>query len=137
MAPEETQKTDAMLLYDELMGRIQDNLSFSERNAHRYTLAYWSLKGTIVVLSACAAAKALGWFESIAAGMSLSVAILTGLDALVKPEARWKSHDVFNGLYLQYKSELVSIGVVEKAALNEFRQRLGELDNRYSKERLP
>jgi hypothetical protein len=124
-------------LYDELMERIRDNLSFSERYAHRYTWAYWTLKGIIVVLSACAAAKALGLFQSIAAGMSLAVAILTSLDALVKPEARWKSHDVFNGLYLQYKSELVSIGSADKVALNEFRKRLGELDGRYSKERLP
>ena len=79
--------------YDSLKTEIDGYIKYSHRWSIVWAIVYYTLRGGLIALAACVAAKdSLPRIASIAALLSLLVAIGTALDTWLKTGNRYRGH---------------------------------------------
>ena len=126
------QPTDPTNHYESPKTEIDGYINYSRRWSILWAAVYYMLRGALIVLASCVAAKdSLPRIASIAALLSLLVAIGTALDTWLKTGNRYCGHYTFNDKFIALYTDLeltddtdaVKIGSVElefKKLINDY-----------------
>lgn len=121
-----------MNAYKQISERVAESIQFSRKRAIAYSVIYRTVRGSIIVLSAVAAA--LSRFSRApwaAPALSCIVAILAALEAWLKPGKIYREHFRFNDLYIDAETRLALIPLADIVRLKEFADTLEILDKQY------
>jgi hypothetical protein len=99
--------TDPKDHYDSLKTEIDGYIKYSHRWSIVWAIVYYILRGALIAAAACVAAKdSLPRIASIAALLSLLVAIGTALDTWLKTGNRYRGHYTFNDKFIALYTDL-------------------------------
>src|SRR5579859_5288610 len=91
--------------HEEIAALLEDSIFFSGKRAKRFGILYYGLRASLIVLSACAAAKGLDPLEKLAPALSLIVAIGTTIDTWLKPGIQYKVHYTYNDRFRALRAD--------------------------------
>jgi hypothetical protein len=123
--------------YDVLEAILEDCIYFSGKRAFWFGILYYGFRVTLIVLSACAAAKGIAWLVNSAPILSLLVAIGTTIDTWLQPGVKYKGHYTYNDKFRALKADLYFIKRDDSAALKILNESWKALDDEYRKTVLP
>jgi hypothetical protein len=123
--------------YDVIEAILDDCIHFSGRRAFWFGVLYYSLRVTLIVLSACAAAKGIQRLDTHVAVLSLLVAIGTTIDTWLQPGVHYKAHYTYNDKFRALKSDLYFIQRDDASSLKTLNESWKALDDEYRKTVLP
>jgi len=123
--------------YDVLEAILDDCIFFSGKRARWFGALYYGFRITLIVLSACAAAKGIEWLVKSAPILSLLVAIGTTIDTWLQPGVKYKGHYTYNDKFRALKADLYFIKRDDSEALKTLNESWKALDDEYRKTVLP
>jgi hypothetical protein len=133
--PEPTSPKDH---YDSLKTEIDGYIKYSHRWSIIWAIVYYILRGTLIVLAACVAAKdSLPRIASVASLLSLLVAIGTALDTWLKTGNRYRGHYTFNDKFIALYTDLELTDVTDTAKISNVELEFKKMINDYSVAILP
>ena len=133
--PEPTSPKDH---YDSLKTEIDGYIKYSHRWSIVWAIVYYILRGTLIVLAACVAAKdSLPRIASVASLLSLLVAIGTALDTWLKTGNRYRGHYTFNDKFIALYTDLELTDVTDTAKISNVELEFKKMINDYSVAILP
>ena len=133
--PEPTSPKDH---YDSLKTEIDGYIKYSHRWSIVWAIVYYILRGTLIVLAACVAAKdSLPHIASVASLLSLLVAIGTALDTWLKTGNRYRGHYTFNDKFIALYTDLELTDVTDTAKISNVELEFKKMINDYSVAILP
>lgn len=99
--------TDPKNHYNSLRTEIDGYIKYSHRWSVVWANVYYILRGALIALAACVAAKdSLPRIAGVAALLSLLVAIGTALDTWLKTGNRYRGHYTFNDKFIALYTDL-------------------------------
>ena len=130
--------TDPKDHYDSLKTEIDGYIKYSHRWSIVWAIVYYILRGTLIVLAACVAAKdSLPRIASVASLLSLLVAIGTALDTWLKTGNRYRGHYTFNDKFIALYTDLELTDVTDAAKISNVELEFKKVINDYSVAILP
>jgi hypothetical protein len=124
--------------YDCLKGEIDSYITYSRIWMRVWATVYYSLRTTLIVLSACVAAKeTLQIVNHNVAFVSLVVAIGTSLDTWLKTGNRFRGHYTFNDKFIALYTDVELTDQTDSVALAKLQDQFRKFVEEYAQAVLP
>ena len=121
-----------------LKSEVNGFIKYSRNWAGFWAIVYYSLRTSLIVISACVAAKSdLNLVKDHAAILSLLVAIGTSLDTWLKTGTRYKGHYTFNDKFIALYSDLELTDPANTTAMDKLKEDFKKLLDDYATAILP
>ena len=131
--------TPAPLPFDALKTEVEGYIDYSRLWMRVWAGVYYTLRTTLIVVSACVAAKT-ALFKSddyLVAVLSLLVAVGTSLDTWLKTGTRYRGHYTFNDKFIALYTDLALSDGREQAVLDKLKEQFKKLIDDYAVAVLP
>jgi peptidoglycan/LPS O-acetylase OafA/YrhL len=124
--------------YDSLKREVDGYIKYSHTWSIVWANVYYLLRVTLIVLAACVAAKdSLPRIASIAAVLSLLVAVGTALDTWPKTGNRYRGHYTFNDKFIALYTDLELTDATDTEKVNNLELEFKKMISDYSVAVLP
>lgn len=124
--------------YESLKGEVDGYIKYSRFWAAVWAVVYYLLRGILIVISACVAAKGdLRLTEHLVAILSVSLAVGTALDTWLKTGNRYKGHYTFNDKFIALYTDLELTQPADAPAIGKIKEDFKKLLNDYAVAVLP
>ncbi|HEY1758430.1 MAG TPA: hypothetical protein VGG72_23875 [Bryobacteraceae bacterium] len=124
--------------YDCLKSEIDSYITYSRIWMRVWGATYYSLRTTLIVLSACVAAKeTLQFVSRNVAAVSLLVAVGTSLDTWLKTGNRFRGHYTFNDKFIALHTDLELTNDSDAAAMGRIQDQFKKFIDDYAQAVLP
>lgn len=132
------QPTDPISHYESLKTEIDGYINYSHRWSIVWASVYYLMRGALIVLAACVAAKdSLPRIRSAASLLSLLVAIGTALDTWLKTGNRYRGHYTFNDKFIALFTDLELTDATDTVKIGSVEMEFKKLISDYSVAVLP
>lgn len=133
-----SEPTDPTSHYDCLKEEIDGYIKYSHTWSIVWAYVYYMLRGGLIVLAACVAAKdSLPPVAGVAALLSLLVAVGTALDTWLKTGNRYRGHYTFNDKFIALYTDLELTDASDMAKISNVEVEFKKLISDYSVAVLP
>jgi hypothetical protein len=124
--------------YDCLKSEIDSYITYNRIWMRVWGATYYSLRTTLIVLSACVAAKeTLQFVSRNVAAVSLLVAVGTSLDTWLKTGNRFRGHYTFNDKFIALHTDLELTNDSDAAAMGRIQDQFKKFIDDYAQAVLP
>ena len=124
--------------YESLLFEIDGYIKYSYTWMRVWSLIYYSLRTTLIVLAALVAAKdGLPAVNANLSVLAVVVAIGTSLDTWLKTGSRYRGHYSFNDKFIALYTDLKVAGSADGVKLNSVQEEFKKLIDDYSVAVLP
>jgi len=124
--------------YDNLKREVDGYIKYSHTWSIVWANVYYLLRVTLIVLAACVASKdSLPRIASVAAVLSLLVAVGTALDTWLKTGNRYRGHYTFNDKFIALYTDLELTDATDTEKVNNLELEFKKMISDYSVAVLP
>jgi hypothetical protein len=120
--------------FDTLLADVDEAIQFAKRRATVWAIVFYTTRILIVLLSIVASAKAIPFTSQFAdwqAGASLLVALLAGLDSVLKSYEKYNIHYLYDDEFHQIRNDLIVDDPDRPAKLTQIAHRIADARKRY------